>query len=291
MLHKILIGTASWQDKEFVRDWYPPGLSARELLPWYSAHFNFVEVNSSFYGIPKQKSVQTWCEQTPEDFVFDVKLHKILSRHSAGPEMLPPDLRNKARLWRGKIDLTPELEEAVAERFLSEIAPLRESGKLGALLLQLSPAFSPREHQLDELNHLLHVLRDHPVAIELRNRNWMTGEQREVTTAWFRKRCVPLVMVDAPAAEHFTIMPRFDVVTSPVLAYLRLHGRDEHAYTTGKTVAARFDYDYSEEELDEVAQRVEVLTEQVQQVHVVFNNNRSRYAPKAAERLRQVLKV
>ncbi len=98
-------------------------------------------------------------------------------------------------------------------------------------------------------------------------------------------------MVDAPKGEHFTIIPTFDVITSPSLAYLRLHGRDEHAYTTGKTVADRFDYDYSERELDEVAERVESLSQQVQQVHVVFNNNRSHYAPTAAERLRQVMKV
>jgi uncharacterized protein YecE (DUF72 family) len=205
--------------------------------------------------------------------------------------MLPPELRSIARIWRGKIDLTPELEEALAKWFVEELAPLIEANKLGALLLQLSPSFRPRDHQLDELEGLIGLLRERGLAIELRNRDWMTGTTREETIAWFRKQKIPLVMVDAPEGEHFTIMPRFDVITSPKLAYLRLHGRDEHAYTTGKTVAARFDYDYQDSELEEIAERVETLAEQIQQVHVVFNNNRSRYAPKAAERLRQITKA
>jgi hypothetical protein len=59
-----------------VADWYPKKLSAGERLPYYAQHFNFVELNSSFYGIPARRQVERWCEQTPPNFVFDVKLHK-----------------------------------------------------------------------------------------------------------------------------------------------------------------------------------------------------------------------
>ena len=54
---KILIGTASWSDPEFVRDWYPSEINKTDLLAWYAQHFSFVEVNSSFYGIPKRQTV------------------------------------------------------------------------------------------------------------------------------------------------------------------------------------------------------------------------------------------
>ena len=68
--------------------------------------------------------------------------------------------------------------------------------------------------------------------------------------------------VDAPAQNHFTIMPPdLNEITNPQLTYLRLHGRDARAYTTGKTVAARFNYDYSDEEIGEVAQRARGLAE------------------------------
>ena len=84
-------------------------------------------------------------------------------------------------------------------------------------------------------------------------------------------------------------MPALNVVTNPTTAYLRLHGRNEHAYLTGKTVAERFDYDYSDDELEDVKERVADFAEQAQVVHVVFNNNRSDYAPEAALRFRRIM--
>ena len=99
-----------------------------------------------------------------------------------------------------------------------------------------------------------------------------------------------LVSVDAPADEHFTIMPpQLDEITNPEIAYLRLHGRDAHAYTTGKTVATRFDYDYTDAEIDEVAQRARKLAKKAPEVHIVFNNNTHDYAPHAALRMRKAL--
>jgi uncharacterized protein YecE (DUF72 family) len=78
-------------------------------------------------------------------------------------------------------------------------------------------------------------------------------------------------------------------ITNPRLAYLRLHGRSAHAYITGKSVAARFNYDYSAGEIDEVAQRSTQLACEADEVHVVFNNNNLDYAPRAAIRLRKAL--
>jgi uncharacterized protein YecE (DUF72 family) len=98
------------------------------------------------------------------------------------------------------------------------------------------------------------------------------------------------VNVDAPRGTHFTIMPtELDAITNERIAYLRLHGRDARAYLTGKTVAERFNYDYSDAEIDEIARRSEKLAREAKQVHVVFNNNARDYAPHAALRLRRAL--
>ena len=78
-------------------------------------------------------------------------------------------------------------------------------------------------------------------------------------------------------------------ITNPNFSYLRLHGRDAKAYLTGKTVASRFNYDYSDKEIDEVADRSRKLAEDAKDVHVVFNNNNLDYAPRAATRLRTAL--
>ena len=58
--HMIRIGTSSWADPEFVRDWYPPKLPAAARLSWYAEHFDYVEVNSTFYAVPVKKVVNRW---------------------------------------------------------------------------------------------------------------------------------------------------------------------------------------------------------------------------------------
>ena len=80
-----------------------------------------------------------------------------------------------------------------------------------------------------------------------------------------------------------------DANTNKDVAYLRLHGRNSPAYLTGKTVAARFNYDYSDAEIDEVAARSKKLARNAREVHVIFNNNARDYAPHAALRLRKAL--
>src|SRR5439155_25324080 len=219
----------------------------------------------------------------------DVKLHRLLSRHSTQAKFLPRDLRPLARTSNGRVELTAELETALTKRFLQSIAPLSEARKLGALLLQLSPSFSPRKHRLEELDHLLDLLGGYQVALELRNRNWVVEEDLDETTAFFRKRRIAFVTVDGPPGDHFMIMPGIDVVTTPRLAYPRAHGRNTRGYVHGRSVAERFDYDYSDEELEEIAERAAGLARLASETHVVFNNNKSNYAPKAAQRLREVL--
>jgi uncharacterized protein YecE (DUF72 family) len=288
---RILVGTASWSDPGFVEHWYPKKMPAGDRLAWYAQHFEMVEVNSSFYSVPDARLVERWCHATPEDFVFGVKLHQLLSRHSANLKLLPPSLQKKAEAdAKGRVKLTPEIEAAMIEEFRRPLEILRREGKLGALLLQLSPGFSPRKHSLDELDELFRQLAGYRMAIELRNRNWVEGENLEATLDFFRKHSATLVSVDAPAEKHFTIMPpELNAVTNPQLAYLRLHGRDAHAYTTGKTVAARFNYDYTDTEIEEVAERARGLTGEAKEVHVIFNNNALDYAPHAALRMRKAL--
>jgi uncharacterized protein YecE (DUF72 family) len=288
---KILVGTASWSDPGFVERWYPKKMPAGERLGWYAQHFDLVEVNSTFYSVPEQRLVERWCAATPDQFTFDVKLHQLFSFHSTPAKLLPPVLQRCANTdAKGKVKPTPDLREALLKVFLGATSVLANAGKLGELLLQLSPAFSPRKHQLSELEPLIEMLAGYDLAIEFRNRNWAVGEQLQSTIDFVRKHRAIFVNVDAPESDHFTVMPsNVDEVTNPNVAYLRLHGRNARAYTTGKTVAARFDYDYNDEEIAEVAERGNKLAERARDVHVIFNNNNLDYAPRAALRLRKAL--
>jgi len=288
---KILVGTASWSDPGFVRHWYPKKLRAYERLGWYAQHFEMVEVNSTFYSVPDSRMVERWCAATPDGFIFDVKLHQLFSFHATAAKLLPPDLQQRAETdANGKVKLTLALEEAMIKVFLRSMSILRAAGKLGVFLLQLSPAFSPRRHKLEELEFLIDMLRDYRLAIEFRNRNWVIGEQFRETIEFLERHRTSFVNVDAPAAEHFTVMPsNLDEITNPHLAYLRLHGRNARGYLTGKTVAARFDYDYTDSEIAEIAERGKKLARTTRELHVIFNNNNLDYAPRAAVRLRVAL--
>jgi uncharacterized protein YecE (DUF72 family) len=137
---------------------------------------------------------------------------------------------------------------------------------------------------------MIEMLSDYDLAIEFRNRNWAVGDQLQATMDFLQKHHAIFVNVDAPASDHFMVMPsEVDEVTNSNVAYLRLHGRNAKAYLTGKTVAARFDYDYTDNEIAEVAQRSTKLAREAREMHVIFNNNNLDYAPRAALRLRKAL--
>lgn len=286
-----MVGTASWSDPGFVARWYPPKLPAADRLPWYAQFFAMVEVNSSFYAVPEARMVERWVRATPDDFTFDVKLHRLLSRHSTNVKSLPPSLQGSARPnEKGTVILTSQLEAALLEEVVRSTAPLRAAGKFGVFLLQLSPAFSPHAHVLEELDEVVNRLSSSGLVVELRNRNWTTPDQLEATLGYFQKRQTTLALVDAPPGEHFTLMPSgLNAITNSQVAYLRLHGRDPDAYLRGKTVAERFHYDYRDDEITELAQRAQMLAGKADTVHVVFNNNALDFAPHAAARMRAAL--
>ena len=290
MAGRIVVGTSSWADPGFVEDWYPRGMAARERLPWYAERFEAVEVNSSFYAVPEPATVERWSAVTPPGFGFDVKLHRLLSRHAAPLDSLPPSLRDGAETnERGRVELTREIELALLDEILAAMAPLERAGKLASFLLQLTPAFSPARHRLEELEPLLERLSPRRVALELRHRGWVSEQRVESTLDIFEDHGAAFVCVDAPPGEHVPIMPPLDAVTRDDLAYVRVHGRNTDGYMTGKTVAERFGWVYRDEELSEIAARVDRLAEEAGEVHVMFNNNRSADAPTAARRFRELI--
>ena len=287
---RILTGTASWADPGFIADWYPKKLPASERLSYYADHFKLVELNSSFYGVPNPVLAARWVKQTPDDFKFDVKLHKLLSRHSAKLDTLPPALRGKAKVEKDRVVLDSTIERALAKAFREAIKPIEQHNKLGALLLQLSPSFSPKKHKLNELDHLFEQFPDAKLAVELRNKHWVEEEQLQKTLDFFRERKIAFVAVDAPETSHFMAMPKADFITTPELGYMRLHGRNATGYVTGKTVAERFNYLYTDKELEEIAQRTASLANQADEMHVVYNNNASDYAIQSASRFKELIR-
>jgi uncharacterized protein YecE (DUF72 family) len=267
MAGRVVVATGGWSAAE----WYPRGLSARERLPWLAERLEAVEIDSSFYALPAARTVQRWAKITPERFVFTAKLHRALSRHAAPLKSLPTDLRDGVSLTeRGRVVLDDDLEATLCARTLAVFEPLYASGRLGCLLLQLTPAFNPGEHRLAELEPLIQALAPVPLAIELRHRDWMN--RRDETLAWFRDVGAAFVSVDTPSSSAPMAMPRDDAVTRADLAYLRAHGRNAERYVRGRSAADRFDYAYSAAELRDLAIRAQALAEEAERVVCVFTN-------------------
>jgi uncharacterized protein YecE (DUF72 family) len=286
----IIVGTSSWADPGFVEHWYPKGLAARERLPFYAERFEAVELNSSFYAIPAQSTVERWAGATPDQFTFDVKLHRLLSHHSTAPKDLPKDLREDVETnERGRVLPDESLIAELLSRTQEAMKPLNDAGKLSSYLLQLTPGFDPRRNELEELLPVIEGLRPLPVAIEFRRRSWASPKRFEGVLEFLSANDAVFVCVDSPPGEHVPIFPAIDAVTTDSLAYMRCHGRNTQGYMSGRTVAERFDYDYSADELAEIAGRAGKLAEEAEQVHVMFNNNARELAPKAGRGLRERL--
>ena len=292
---QILVGTASWTDPEFIKaGWYPPEVKndAEGRLRYYAERFPMVEVNASFYALPTIETVAAWAERTPPDFRFHVKAHQVISGHPSDPGRLPAPLRNlPAELdAEGRIRRpSRELRDAVIDTLLEACGPLRD--KLGAILVQLPPFVVSGERQRDELARILSRLRPARAAVEFRHRSWVAPGEREQAVALLAEHEAAWVCVDAPRAEAMSAMPPVVEVTSPALAYVRMHGRNATAWTRGRTVAERFDYEYADRELEEWVAPVLDMAERAQEVAVVMNNNARDYALQAASRFSELISL
>ena len=264
---RISVAIGSWTDKEYKGLLYPKGLPDNERLKTYATWFHHVEVNSSYHRVPPLAFVENWVKQTPADFIFDFKLPKEIS---ANPE-------RTAR------------EGPYVSQLLKAAQPLIAAGKLGAFFLVLPPSFGPDKHQLEELEPLIEKLRPHLLAVELRDRRWIEGEQRDRTCGFYRAQKLVWIAVDMPRIAGSTIMPPVDEVTNPRLAYLRLHGRRSDWLTLKGDAEAKHTYEYPEAELQEIAERVRLLAAKADTVHVVANNHAQDFAPRTALRLQEIL--
>src|SRR5437016_10334123 len=94
----VFCGIAGWADKSLIDSklFYPLHVKASaDRLRFYASQFPLVEVDSTYYGIPKPESATAWVAETPADFTFDVKSFSLFTNHPTKPLSLPPDLREQ----------------------------------------------------------------------------------------------------------------------------------------------------------------------------------------------------
>jgi uncharacterized protein YecE (DUF72 family) len=172
---------------------YPPEFQGKSRLTYYASLFNSIEINSSFYKIPKVSTVSKWAESVPDNFQFTFKLSKAIT-HAKGLDFNAEDI----------------------DRFMQVVAPI--GNKKGCLLVQFPPGL--KIEKIDQLQKLLVSIKGaNPesiwkVAIEFRNQSWYDDEVYDL----LNQDNISMVIHDLPAAA--TPLPE----SIAGFAYLRFHG-------------------------------------------------------------------
>lgn len=261
---RVLVGTAAWSDHEH---FYPPGVRGTDRITYYARHFPVVEVNASYYHLLPARNYALWAEKTPDEFTFNVKALGQLTGH----------VRDEPA--------TPETFDA----FRASYEPLRDAAKLGAVLFQFPPWFDNTEKNRQQIAWCAEMMADDPLLVEFRNNTWLGEDSREDTLAFLKTLRLSYVTVDAPqvGTGAAQLVP---AVTTPRLAYLRMHGRNTETWNKRvKTTGERFNYLYNDEELHELAAIARQLAENALEVHVIFNNNMADYAVSNARDMMSIL--
>ncbi len=255
------LGGQGWSEPDWSGVFYPHGLKPADRLAAYASAFDFVEIDSTFYGPPALSTVETWAARTPPDFRFTAKVPQVIS-HDPSPTTHLPRHPLQGDGWREHLDY-----------FLETMQPLR--GKLLGLLVQLPPQWHWRPERLPVLQEFLEALPAEPQwAIEFRHRGWLNDAVFEL----LRHRRVAFTIQD------LYYMPRHSEVTTPALAYIRLQGKRKEIVRMDAVQIER------DEALDYWAEVIRALAAGgVKTVVVAANNHYQGFAPGTVAALQQRL--
>jgi uncharacterized protein YecE (DUF72 family) len=292
---EILVGTCSWTDPTLLAtDFYPKQANtAEKRLQYYAEQFRLVEVDSTYYSMPAQKTARLWVERTPDNFTFNVKAFRIFTQHPTQLKALPKDLRamlppvEKPNIYYR--DIPQDVRSLLWERFNEALLPLDSAGKLGVILLQFPEWFTPGRASQGHIVECRRNLAQFRVAVEFRNGAWLAENRQSETFGFLRDNGLGYVCVDEPQGFKSSVPPVSEATSD--MSVVRFHGRNEETWEKkGIAVQERFKYLYRRDELGEWLPRMTELATKVKQLHVLFNNNYGNYAVRNARDFDSLLK-
>jgi len=261
--NRIRIGTAGWSYKDWDGIFYPSGMQRRKQHPleYLARFFDTTEINTSFYGPLKPELAKLWCRKVAsvnKEFVFTAKLYRAFT-HSPVAVMEPTSAAT--------IRPTDE-DEALTREGLDALAG---EGRLGALLIQFPVSFKNTSLNREYLERLLRQFIEYPRVVEVRHSSW----NDPATLAAFAQQNVGFCNIDQPLLGR-SLAPT-EHVTS-MIGYVRLHGRNyEHWFADQSPDSDnrndRYNYLYSERELEGWRQRIVNVAEKAQATYVITNNH------------------
>jgi uncharacterized protein YecE (DUF72 family) len=256
MSSKLFIGCSGWNygdssEKGGWRNVFYPDNKTRKLS-YYSQFFNTVEMDATFYNRFYQHMTQGLfvgiARTTPPDFKISVKV----------PEIITHDKR---------LDINKDVMVDLMT-FLDKISPLKNSNKLGAIIIQLPPSFTITESKkleefLNALTNNTNVQSNNNFAIEFRHTSWNTEGVLELLQHYD----IASVLTDSPEREHLEFLSNENNITSRSTSVVRLHGRNT---TQGHYW---YNYLYSQRELEPWVEKIGRINQKTDTIFVYFNNH------------------
>jgi len=257
---KIRVGTSGYSYADWAGTFYPKGMKQTEFLSYYSTVFDVCEINYTYYRMPDQGTVSSLLEKSDGRVDFAFKLHQSMTH--------------------GKGDVVD-----AARSFVAGIEPALASGKVLAILAQFPNSFRPDRESWERLDALAGSVGEvAPLVVEFRSSHWFRARFFER----LRRMSVGFCCVDEPRGEG--LIPPVAMATSEV-AYVRLHGRNRAKWWKHDKAEERYDYLYSEEDIEDWAAKTEQLAQTVDEVLVFFNNHPRGQAASNAVQMKRLLGI
>lgn len=270
----LRLGTSSWSEKGWVGAFYPAGTAPRDFLTYYATRFDCVEVDATYYAVPRRDMVRGWARKVPEGFALAGKFPRSIVHAGEGPQ---PD---------GARVLVPEFVASDRDAFLEAMSLLGD--KCGPLVLQFPyfsrAAFTEPGPFLERLAAFLETLPPNfRYAVEIRNRAWIAAPLLDL----LRTHRAALVWTDLPYVPHPDRWPAdLDPITAD-FGYARLIGDRKVTDALTRTFDAIV-VDRSER-LERWARFLEGVREQLAETFVFANNHFAGHGPATLAELATIL--
>jgi uncharacterized protein YecE (DUF72 family) len=246
---KVRFGPAGWMYKDWEGIVYPrPKPKSFDQLRYIAEFFDTVEINSSFYGPPVERTAESWVRRVEacKDFRFTAKLWKRFTHE------------------RGKAWSTAEVDQVRAG-----FDVMMDSGRLGAVLLQFPWSFKRTEENREWLGDVVGTFKRYPLVVEVRHASWLAPE----FLVSLEEEGVGFVNIDQPL-YHDSIGP--SALATSHVGYVRVHGRNYKDWFREKApVEQRYNYLYPPDELEPWAERTKEIAADpaTREVYVITNNH------------------
>ena len=254
----VRVGTSGYSFDDWRGAFYPEKIEKTKMLDYYVGHFDTVEINSTYYGIPHPRVFEAMAKKTPERFDFMVKAHQSLTHKRDQLEQETP-------------------------KYLEAIKPLVESGKFKGVLAQFPWSFQRVPAHLDYLRKCRQALDNLPLFIEFRHSSWIEQDTFDL----LKSLEIGYVSVDEPQLEKM-VEPL--VVATTAVGYIRFHGRNSKDWYSGKG-SERYNYSYSRDELGEWVEKIKRLRKDTEVTYLFFNNCHLGQAVFNAKQIMEMLDV